>query len=300
MKKIIAAITALFVCTAMLTACNTGTADTSEEILNSITSGETMNPGEDSKEGEADKTEKADEATTTASEETTTAETDPGNQDVPDDDAPAASFASVDELSKTDFVALATEQVAAEDSYAYEFMKTLENADGFYLDVKSTDGNMAMKMAFDANKNIAISVFSAKDDTTMDIIITDMTLYMLDPTTKTGLYYAVDESIFDQYNPEEALGQIAVDEGSLANAEALNCCTVKINGKDYVLEAANNAGLLFETNGTLYAIVTNDPSSELTALIVNEFSGNVPANAFDIPSDYELADLMSAFSGLGE
>lgn len=290
MKKIIAAATALFVCAAMLTACNTGTADTSGDVVDSITTaGEETTTTETETETTTTATET--ETTTTATEtETTATEAESSGS------APAASFASVDELAKSDFFALATEKVDAENSYTYEFMKTLEDADGFYLDVKSTDGNMAMKMAFDSNKNIAISVFSAEDDTTVDIIITNMTMYMLDPVTKTGFYYAVDESIFDEYNPEEALSQIAVDENSLANAY----CTVQVGGKDYVLETTDDAGLLFDSSGKLYAIVTNDSSSELPALIVNEFSGNVPANAFDIPSDYEMTDLMAAFSGLGE
>ena len=294
MKKIIGAITALLMCAAMLTACGNGTTAELQDDITTTTAAETTTA---LKEEEPEATAIFEEDETKANEEettTTAAETEST------DAAPAADFASVDELTKIDFSDLATEQIAAEDSYTYQFMKTLEGAEGFYLDVKATDGSMAMKMAFDSNKNIAISVFSAKDDMTMDIIITDMKMYMLDPVTKTGLYYEVDESIFDEYNPEEALGQIAVNEDTLSNAQALNCCTVKINGKNYVFESADEAGLLFNSNGDLYAIVTNDSSSELTALIVNEFSKNVPANAFDIPSDYELADLMAAMAGFGE
>ena len=140
----------------------------------------------------------------------------------------------------------------------------------------------------------------------MIILITNMKMYMLNPAEKTGLYYEVDESIFDEYDLEEAFSQMSIDEEAISNAQNMNSGTVQVGGKEYILETAKDAetaetaGFLFNADGSIYAIVANDNSRDLNVLLVNEFSKNVPAGIFAVPSDYELVDLMSALSGLGQ
>ena len=122
-------------------------------------------------------------------------------------------------------------------------------------------------------------------------------MYMLDPSTMTGMYYEVDESIFDEYNTEELLGQLSIDENAISKTEKIDSCKVEIDGKAYTFEYSEGAGFLFD-NGKLCAILSNETSLDITVLLVNEFSGKVPANAFDIPDGYELVDLSEAMAGL--
>lgn len=306
MKKIISAIAALTACAVMLTACGGG--DTSTELQDEITTtaAEEVTTSEeaDDNSNEGSETEKAD-SSNEDDNDSDSADIDNGDDDeIKDDDTDKGSsepasvvFASLSEFAESDLYDLPYEKTAAADSNTYDFIKTLEGADGLYLDIESTDKSVAMTMAFDAKNNIAMDV---TDDTgtRVIIIITNMTMYMLEPTSMSGFYYAVDESVFDDYNMEEMLGQINIDEASLSDSEDIDSCTVEIGGTKYVFEFSNGSGFLYKTDGTLCAILTNDNSLEITTLIVNEFSKNVPANAFDIPSGYELVDLEAALGGL--
>lgn len=299
MKKIIAMIAALTVSAAMLTAC--GGSGTPAELQDEVTTtsaaaANAADPDDGSKEDDDAKTDETDAEDGDSTGEASDDAKNDSDETAAGGDSAAVVFASIDELAEADFSAIDFDQTAAADSYTYEFVKTLEGAEGFYLDVESTDGSMAMAMAFDSNKNIAMNVSSSELGGEMNIIITDMTMYMLDPSTMTGMYYAVDESIFDEYNPEEALSQISVDEGVLSDSETIDSCKVQIGGKEYVFEYSNGAGFLYD-GGKLCAIISQDDSVELSALIVNEFSGNIPAGIFDIPDGYELVDLMTAFGG---
>ncbi|MDE5993745.1 MAG: hypothetical protein K2G87_11930, partial [Oscillospiraceae bacterium] len=59
--------------------------------------------------------------------------------------------------------------------------------------------------------------------------------------------------------------------------------------------AETDGGFLFDGD-ELYAIISPDSGKEFNALIVHDFSGNVPSGIFEIPSDYEVVDLMAALA----
>lgn len=311
MKKIIAAMAAMFICVSMLSACSNDAenadAGTSSETTASETAGTTEGTAQFEEENEPEGTAKPEVPDGPKEPESPEEPSAAVGEDGREPEAPAgnhggtlvASFASFDELAEADFSALIMEQINDEESYTYEFLKTLEGADGFYLDVESTDGTMSMSMAF-SGQDLAMNVKSTKENVNLNILLSDMMLYILDPSTKTGLYYQVDESIFNEYSVDSALGQISIDKESLENSSELNSCMIRIGGKDYILESASGSGFVFEPDGNLCAIVSTGNSSERIALMVNEFSGKVPANAFDVPSGYELIDFMAALAGFAD
>lgn len=297
MKKIIAVMTALLACVTMLTACGNGTTAELEDNVTTTKATEATTTATETTTTATEATTTATETTTTAADTEKAAETtaaDPGNQDVPDDGGAVKSFATLEELSKTDLTAIVPEQIPAQDSLTYQFTKTLEGADSLYLDVESTDGKMSMVLAVNSGSDIYTKVKEASSNTEMIILITNKTMYMLNPAEKTGLYYAVDESIFEEYNIEEAFSQMSVDENAISNAQSMNSGKVQVGGKEYTLEAVEGAGFLFKADGSIYAIVANDNSRDLNVLLINEFSKNAPADIFKVPSGYELVDLMSA------
>lgn len=303
MKKIISAIAALAACAVMLTACggDTGTADLQDEVTTTSAAVTEGNDDTDSvpESDEADeKDEKDEDGISSDDEEITNEEDTSEDDDNSGDSAPVSSvYASLDEFAMSDIGSLPYKKVAATDTNTYDFVKTLEGANGLYLNVESTDNTFAMSMAFDAKNNIALDMIDESGVRVL-IIITNFKMYMLDPSSMTGMYFAVDESIFDDYNMEEMLSQINIDENAISDSEEIDSCNVEIAGEEYTFEYSGGSGFLYKADGKLYAIVTDNDSLDLTALIVNEFSGNVPANAFDIPSGYELVDLSDAMAGL--
>ena len=286
MKKILSAIAALTVCAAMLAGCTgSGTPTTVQDEAATTSAAAAADAGDDSIKDETD----------TEDEDSTDEGSDENADDTysTDDNGEVPAYASIDEFVNSDYTSLDYEQIGAKESLTFEFTKTIAGIKEVYMDVESTDGTMAMMMAFDSNNNIAMSASGSGVDAEINIIITDMVMYMLDPATKTGLYYAVDESIFDEYNTDEILGSLDVDVDSFSDSEKIGVCKVQIDGKEYVFEYSEEAkmGYLFETDGNLVAIAYADNTYDFDALVINEFSGNVPAGVYDIPDDYELVDL---------
>lgn len=298
MKKIISAIAALSVCAAMLTGCGGG--GSTAELQNETTTAPVVTTtavnvvfdNDEASEETAETKGKTEEASETKKEEETTAATEPEDSA---DEKP--EFDSLDEFAQYDLSSLSYEKVKAEDSHTYDFVKALEGAEGFYLDVETTDGTISMTMALQG-KNISMDYI---DDTgtRVLVLITDYVMYMFDPSTMVCYYFEVDESIFDEYNTDELLSQIDIDESKLAKAEKVESCKVNIDGTDYTFEYSDGSGFLYDVNGKMYAIVSNDSSLDMNVLIIHEFSANVPAGTFDIPDGYEMMDFSALFS-LGE
>ena len=285
MKKFLAAIISLSLCGVMLSACgnDSGTNDVTE---NSTTSAAAENTNAETE---------ADTEAETKAEEETEAETEAAG----DDNSAAAasgSYASVDDFAKDSSVfSLPTETISAADSFTYGFVKTLEGATEFYMDVESTDGSMAMIMAL-SGKEIYMKMSGSAAEENATIIIKDSIMYMLDDSTKSGYYFAADEDVMNEYNVEELLSEIDMDK-EIEDAEDVKVCKVEIDGKTYTFEVAETGGGFLFDGDELYAIINSESDEEFNALIVHEFSGNVPSGIFELPSDYELIDLMAA---LGE
>lgn len=192
-------------------------------------------------------------------------------------------------LAESDVFDLAEDTVSAKKSNTYNFLKTLDGAEELYLDVEAEDGTMSMVMGMAADK-IAMKMKEPGSDTNMTIIITDNVMYMLDDATKTGYSMEADESMLEEYNLEEILGELNIDE-EIDDAEDVMVCGVKVDGEVYTFEVAETGGgFLYDSKDKLCAIIAADDD---TVLKVNEFNADAPDDIFEVPSDYEVIDMAS-------
>lgn len=192
-------------------------------------------------------------------------------------------------LAESDVFNLAEDTVSAKKSNTYNFLKTLDGAEELYLDVEAEDGTMSMVMGMAADK-IAMKMKEPGSDTNMTIIITDNVMYMLDDATKTGYSMEADESMLEEYNLEEILGELNIDE-EIDDAEDVMVCGVKVDGEVYTFEVAETGGgFLYDSKDKLCAIIADDDD---TVLKVNEFNADAPDDIFEVPSDYEVIDMAS-------
>ena len=285
MKKFLAAIISLSLCGVMLAGC--GGNDAGGTVYDETVSAADTDASAADTEEEKDETEADTEDETEAETE---AEADDGAAVV------GGSYDNVDAFAKDSSVfSLPTETISAGDSLTYGFVKTLEGATEFYMDVEATDGSMAMIMAL-SGKEIYMKMSGSAAEENATIIIKDSVMYMLDDSTKSGYYFEADEDVMNEYNVEELLSEIDMDQ-EIEDAEDVKVCKVDIGGKTYTFEVAETGGGFLFDGDELYAIINPDSDEEFNALIVHEFSGNVPSGIFELPSDYELIDLMAA---LGE
>ena len=297
MKKFIAAVAAVSLCAVMLAACSSDS--NTSQVIDSTTASEATTTTT------AAKTEEKTEEITKESEDTSSAD----NNDA-SDGSPIAAFASPEEFAASDLSSLSFEKVAMEDSNTHGLSSKINGTDKFYIDVVSTDGKISMKMAME-NKKIAVDV-TAPDSNNNEsvraiVIMSDSTIYTLDPSTMTGYYLTIDESMFNTNEIFGQIGQQGLDLNSASNADTVESCKVEIGGKEYIFESSNDIGILYEADGTPYAIIPGSNAFKtsvlpvgnnlkISILMINEFSGNVPSGMFDIPSDYTFVDLYEAMA----
>ena len=276
MKKILTAILAFSLCGVMLTACSseetTAEAETTTTVSEAVT--------------EAVITEAAVEATEKETEEETAAA----------EAVPSAGYESLDAFAKSgDAFNLETTAISAADSYIYNYVKTFDGASGMYIDAEATDGSMTMVMGM-AEDMISIKMYEATSATNMSIIFKDSKMYMIDEASKSGYYMTADESMMEDYDVSEMLGDMDFD-AEIENAADVKVTSVEIGGEEYTFEVAETGGgFLFSKDEKLIAILSPEADSELTALKINEFTGDVPTDIFEIPSDYQLVDLEAALA----
>ncbi len=289
MKRIISGLAAFAVCAFMFAACgeNSGSAEINDEtslanetIIASVVEETTVS------------TTAATTSETSASSEETEEET--SEAEVTDEDI--LSYASLDEFANSDLESIEGTEVVFSESLTYDFLGTLEDAEGFYLDVESVDGKIAMTMAF-ADRQISLDAIDETGERFI-VIIKDSTMYMLDPAEKSGFYMQTDEDIWDEYNSKDMLDEINIDEESIKNNDYLYRCPVEIDGEEYTCEFDEESYFIYDTDNDLCAIALNDDSYEVNALIVHKFTGDVPSSAFDIPEGYEMTDLDAALAAL--
>ena len=286
MKKFIAAILSLSLCGVMFAACgSSGTDDIG--LTDQISS-------------EAETTETETEATETETEtETTETETETENETESETETADGAYASIEEFAKDSSVfSLPDETVSAADSLTYGFVKTLEGATEFYMDVEATDGSMKMVMAL-SGKNVYMKVAEASSDENLTIMIKDSVMYMMEDTSKSGYYMTATDDMLGEYNVDEFLSELNFDrdfDEEIEGAEDVKTCKVMIGGKEYTFETAENGGGFLFDGDELYAIISSESTDELNAIIVHDFSGSVPSDIFEVPSDYELIDLEAAMA----
>lgn len=292
MKKIIASVAALSMCAFMLAACGdktTGDSTLTESITAGQTAGENNAAADDS--SDSDKTEAKTEASDDAAENDAAQETEAEKGDSGD---AAASYASLDEfINSDDIFDREGELIDSENTNTYKFMSSLdiENGNGFYMDVEATDGSMKATMAAAEDQ---VSINMSGDGVDVSFIIKDNTMYLLESRSKKAVYMELDEeaiaSNIEQYSAGNILGN-AVD-ADISDIPGAECYEVNIGGDIYAFEMVDDAGFLYDPSGDLCAMVSSQAGTTY-AFIINEFTLNVPANAFDIPSDYELVDAKS-------
>lgn len=286
MKKFISAIIAASMCALMFTAC--GDKDAGEENLT---------------ESVAAETDAAEDTTTAKQEETTAAEDNSDDEDIvidgEDEDKDSDSgdmltFDSFDDISVDEIFAVDSEYIAYEESNLHNyFSKLTEDATELYMDVEATDGSVSATIAISQDK-IAMNAFEGSSATEISIIIKDGMMYMLSPEEKTGFYMPIDESMMEEYDIESMLSQANID--SNMDTTEIKAAMVIIGGTEYVFEFNDESGMIFDTDGKLCAMISLEGSNGINTMLVHEFSSTVPDNAFDVPDDYEIMDLASAFT----
>lgn len=301
MKKILAAIISLTMCAAMFTACGKD-ADTAEVTDITTTVSETVSKAETTVMEEAEtEPEKAAEETTEAeteaeTEKATEAETETEKVTEAETKAEAAEKASYSSIEKFvesgDAFNLSTAEIPAGDSLTYDWIRIFEGAAGIYMDVEYFDGSMAMVMGMEQNR-MYMYMYEPSSETNMTIILNGGKMYMLDDASKTGYSMTADESIMEEYDVEELLGDIDFD-AETENADDVKVAKLDIDGKEYTLEIADTGGaFLFDNNDKIKAIIVEENGSPM-ALKINDFSGDTPDELFEVPSGYQIIDIDSA------
>lgn len=288
MKKFISAIAAVSMCAVMFAACgDNGAAD--ENLTESLTA-----------EAEADVTENTSAVSEKSGTEADSEDNGDSGEDIvinDDDDNDGGdlmSFDSFDDIDADKIFTVDYEYISAEESNVYSFAETLKGAAELYLDVESTDGSVSVTMALSQDK-IALNAFYGDAATEVSVIIKDGMMYMLSAEEKTGFYFAADEDIMAQYDLDSVLEQVNIDKDM--ELDEIKAAAVLIGGTEYVFEFSGSGGMIFDGGGKLRAMVSKESSNGINTMIVNEFGSTVPDGAFDIPDDYTIVDLETAFTG---
>ena len=288
MKKFISAVAAISMCALMLAACgNNGTTD--EGSTESVTAEASADVTEDTSSADTEQDKSEDDTSDDEDENDIVIDNDDNDTDSGD----MLSYDSFDDIDVSEIFTVDHEYIAAEESNMYSFAKTLEGGTEFYFDAEATDGSVSITMAFSQDK-IAMNAFDGSSATEISIIIKDGMIYMLSPDEKSGFYFTADEEIMSQYDLESMLSQANID--SDMELSEVKSGAVIVGGEKYTFEFNDESGMLFNADGKLRAMISAEGSNGMHTLVVNEFSSNVPANAYDIPDDYTLTDLESALS----
>ncbi len=202
------------------------------------------------------------------------------------------SFSSFKKFAASDLDALSYKNVSAKKSNTYDFVMSFSGADSLYMDVETIDGSESMMIACDANGNIAMEYLI--DGEELKIILKKSTIYMLDPSTKTGYSVKIDDSEFEEYAEQmkDSFEELSsADSSQISADEKIQTCSVVIADKDYTVEKVEDSYMIFDKNGKIYGIVNNDTDAELNALLINGFSNKVPKGTFNVPKGYDIVDM---------
>ena len=310
-KKFLSSAAAVFICGTLLTACGENKPETpaeetvSSDVSISDTAAETeeisVPQSETETETEEIQTEPISEETlpqneTTLSEPLTEAETDNTPEPVPEeeivfddstDDEPVGSeFADMDEFLASDFFSIEGKETAAKDCPSYKMYSTLKSADKFIMELKASDGSSSVRYAVSGSNSLMERHSSAESEITVKYIVKNSRMYMLDDENKLAMYMPVDESWKESGSVKSVLESFQID----INQSSGIVSDVKIGGKSYVLEVGSSTALLFNTDGSLYALITSGDSLEYS-MYEWTVSDKVPSDTFDIPKDYTEVDL---------
>ena len=238
MKKLLAAIISLAMCTAVFTACG--------------------------KDSETD-TAVAGQTTAVSESETVEAETTAVTAMVIEN-----SYDSLDDFIDEAFE-LKTETVSESPFIKYAEENLDEN--GLYFDMETPDGSMNMLLAANSDADMCIKAEGAGES--VYIYVIDGIMYMLDTKEKTGFSMDLDKDTVDSIK-SEALSGMNIEEQLDNENKSSECVEVEIEGRIYTFENLEEIGVLFDKGGDIYAIINGDTDKDVRAFIVNEMSSNVP------------------------
>ncbi len=316
MKKIFISIASLALCSVMLASCgDNNSASVSDDTSASVsagydetkgaivkedtqTSAEPEKPEETTKETEAPASETTEtsalETTEAAASETTASETAASETKPTAAAASGTEFASIEDFIASDVSKLDYKTIAYSKSNTKKFVDSLENISGLYMDVEAVDGSLDITMAIKDGKTF---LDGTTDGERIIMIINDGKLYILDPTTRSGFYMQADDEILEAmggFSPDELISTIKAEDSAISDNDLLKVCDVSVNGKSCTFESSKSDGMLYGADGSPMCMIAYDDSYDISSIIINDFTGDVPADAFDIPEDYEIVDISEA------
>lgn len=203
----------------------------------------------------------------------------------------ASSFASLDKFAASDLDKLTYTSVSAKKSKTYDFAMGFAGAESVYVDAETTDGSLSMKMAFNIDGDCSFNF--TEEDESVRLIIKGSKVYLLDPASKIGVCTKLSDDEIKEYQDsmKKSFSDLSsIDKYTISEKEKVKTCTVTIDGEKYTVERFENKCILFDAEGSIYAMVDKG-SSEVNVLLINEYTTTIPANALKIPSGYEIMDL---------
>ena len=228
-------------------------------------------------------------ATTTAAEDTEAEETEAEENATID----IGEF-GVDSLLTEDMIAfIETVETSGAPIYANYLMESslLPTAMGFAYEADlygtGTNSKVTMEVYMSAMDKMAIKTVT--DGVASDIIIKDMTMYMLSDAEKTALYMAMDEATMAQMSESMTA---SVKPSFDAAAATYESGTEVFNGTEYLYEKITTveAGdiVVYADMNTkeIKYLVSAGMAMELTLL-----THDVNDSVYEIPADYTLVDM---------
>lgn len=228
-------------------------------------------------------------ATTTAAEDTEAEETEAEENATID----IGEF-GVDSLLTEDMIAfIETVETSGAPIYANYLMQSslLPTAMGFAYEADlygtGTNSKVTMEVYMSAMDKMAIKTVT--DGVASDIIIKDMTMYMLSDAEKTALYMAMDDATMAQMSESMTA---SVKPSFDAAAATYESGTEVFNGTEYLYEKITTveAGdiVVYADMNTkeIKYLVSTGMTMELTLL-----THDVDDSVYEIPADYTLVDM---------
>ena len=323
MKKLLSAIAAIAVCTA-LTACGgsddgaASASSTEASVAPETTIAPTETVPEETIENVSETVAETTAASTALIEETTEAsatEVAPEETETPETSAVTITEAAVTETEAADEPFYEEEIVIEDDAEEMTVSSSFADMDeflaadifmlegktvtadkalsasifdtlsgSFYFETSTFDGSSPFKLAVNGDM---IMTETESDGKTNKMIIRDLKAYTFDHENKVALFIPADKELISQYAPEK-MGIIPEN----VSKESFVIADVTIGGKAYKFEFAETSdwAMLYGADGKLYASVKSGDSLDFE-LYKFSVTSKIPSGTFDIPEDYFQLDL---------
>jgi len=270
MKKIISLVSALLICGAIFTGCNTA-----EKPAETETASETTTVSE----------------TTTASETTTVSETEAETE--------ATAAVALDKFAEAYANLADGKDVSVKDSKTFAFAQEFKDTTSIYMNMTvstAETGTVTTKMAM---KDGSIAMIMEGDGVAGSIYIVDMTYTVYDPSSMSAMKMTLDQTSYDAMGLNNIFEQMNIDiEGIETETAVVKSYEAEVDGETYTYEIMEGEGYYYVYNkdGKMYTCGTTDGSSSSTTIVINEISSDVPADIFVQPEGYTIMDMDAMLS----